>query len=83
MLISVQKARRDPNGELVATVLDGQGGTVDLRLASEDAEAVEREWARSKFDLDRYGRLPIGMPAPAAIPVAISDEAARDAAQLS
>jgi hypothetical protein len=76
MLIRVQAKRRDANGDLIATVLNDQGGSEDQRLDAEDAEKVERVWASSQFDLDRYAQLPIDFPAPDAIPVEVSDAAA-------
>jgi hypothetical protein len=76
MLIRVQSKRRDAHGHLIATILNEHGGSEDRRLSPEDAERVERVWAMSQFDLDRYARLPIEFPAPDAIPVEISDVAA-------
>ena len=76
MLINVQAQKRDTNGTLIATVLDGRGGAEDLRLAGEDAAEVERVWTQSQFDLDRYARQPLNFPAPASIPVEISSAVA-------
>ena len=75
MLISVQSMRRDASGGLIARVLDGRGGTEDLRLGPKDAAEVERVWALNQFDLDRYVGLPVEFPVPAAVPVEISDPA--------
>jgi hypothetical protein len=77
MLINVQRQRRESNGTLIATVLDGHGGTKDLRLIGEDAAKVERLWAQNQFDLDRYARQPLNFPTPASIPVEISNPAER------
>jgi hypothetical protein len=76
VLISVQSKRRDANGDLIATVLDGRGGTEDLRFNPRDAAKVEEVWTRNQFDLSRYAGLPIEFPNPVAIPVEISDKAA-------
>ncbi len=72
MLISVQSKKRDASGNLIATVLDGTGGTRDVRLSSKDAAEVERVWALNQFDLDRYAALPVEFPTPAAVPVEIN-----------
>lgn len=77
MLINVQRQKRDSDGTLIATVLDGHGGTKDLRLTGEDAAEIERVWARNQFDLDRYARQPLNFPTPASIPVEISSTAAQ------
>ena len=73
MLLSVQSQRREVNGDLVATILDGHGGTKELRLRGADAAEVERVWAQNQFDLERYARFPSGFPVPASIPVEIAD----------
>lgn len=77
MLINVQAQRRDSRGTLIATVLDGRGGTEDLSLSGEDAAEVERVWAQSQFDLDRYARQPLNFPAPASIPIEIGSAVER------
>jgi hypothetical protein len=76
MLISVQRFRREADGEVVATILDGHGGADDVRLSGEDAAEVESVWNRSLFDLQRYERLPGFFPTPASIPVEISGASA-------
>lgn len=74
MLISVQRWRREANGEFLATVLDGRGGADEVRLGPQDAAQVERTWAQNRLDLDFYERLPLHFPAPASIPVEVSDQ---------
>ena len=78
MLINVQNFRCEPNGDVVATVLDGQGGSKRLRLRGEDADRVARTWAQSKFDFDRYARLPPEFPTPASMPVEIGERPPAD-----
>lgn len=73
MLISVQSKKREVNGDVVATILDGRGGTEEVHLTGADAAEVERVWMQNQFDLDRYARFPAEFPAPASIPVEISD----------
>jgi hypothetical protein len=78
VLINVQSKNRDANGDLIATVLDGRGGTEELRLAMDaDAAEVERVWSLSEFDLGRYAESPPEFPTPAAIPVEIQGPAQR------
>ncbi len=73
MLISVQSKRREVNGDVVATILDGHGGTEELRLTGADAAEVERVWAQNQFDLERYETFPAEFPTPASIPVEVAD----------
>ena len=75
MLINVQRQERDGDGTLIATVLDGRGGTGKIRLTGKDAAEVERVWSQNQFDLDRYARQPLNFPTPASIPVEISSAA--------
>ena len=73
MLLAIQARRRDSDGNLIVSVLNGRGGAEEMRLSASDALEVERVWALSQSDLDRYASLPDCFPAPAAIPVDVSD----------
>jgi hypothetical protein len=76
MLIGVQHYRREADGDVIATILDGHGGTNEMRLSGSDADEVERVWNLNLFDLRRYERFPSLFPTPASIPVEISDATA-------
>jgi hypothetical protein len=75
MIIQVQSKRRDAQGNLVVTALDGRGGVQEKVFSGENAERIDRTWAQNQFDLDRYANAPPEFPTPAAIPVEINDVA--------
>lgn len=77
MLIRVQATRRDPHGNLIATILNERGGSEDRCLSLMDAEEVERIWAMNQFDLNRYEGLPVEFPTPDSIPVEVSEAVAQ------